>query len=99
MPSIRPELIAEYLARAKSIRETSSEEAYIRVNQLAYQLAIELPVDLWSKILRAVATGSGFDAWDAIVAAHKAISAEGELTIETAVWHAPGIGKKSATIM
>jgi hypothetical protein len=54
---INTALIAEYLALAHSLPDDNTTPAevadYRRANQLAYQLAMDLPADLWRTILRA----------------------------------------------
>src|SRR5690348_14203445 len=62
-------LIAEYLALASALRDDSPQSNYQRANQLAFQLAMELDADLWRIVVRAVASGTVDDIWQAIFAA------------------------------
>ncbi len=61
-------LIAEYLALASTLQPSSLASDHRRANQLAFQLAMEPPADLWRPILAAMASGRVKEKWDATFA-------------------------------
>lgn len=87
-------LIAEYLALATTLETDAPAGDYRRANQLSYQLAMELPIDLWRAILAALGSGNGQAVWDAISTARLFNGLGRELTINDAVVHAPGAGRQ-----
>lgn len=82
-------LIAEYLVLASSLKAKDPPAIYHRANQLAFQLAMELPPDLWRKVQHAIASNTVGPLWDVVIAAQGG----NQLTQADAVWHKPGGGK------
>lgn len=92
--TINTALIAEYLALITTLEFESPAADYRRANQLAYQLAMELPIDMWRAIYAAAVGTNGKPIWEAISVARLFNGLGRELTINDAVHHAPGAGQK-----
>ena len=54
-PTLLIEKLAEYLAIAPNLNAADSPETYARANQLAYELAVWLPADLYLHMVTAIA--------------------------------------------
>jgi hypothetical protein len=90
--------IAEYLALARSLKETSPDTDYRRANQLSWELATYLPAEMYKQITYAIAApNETTNPLSVIIAIRKHFlkNGAGELTMNDIAQHAPGIGKKS----
>jgi len=90
------EKVAEYMALARMLKESSSEEDYQRANKLAWELAIWLPDKVYKSMGRALSKpNSEFNPLSVVISVRKELlgSAAGDLTQAEVIHHAPGIGK------
>jgi len=93
----RAEKVAEYLALARQLKETSPEEHYIKANQLSWELAMWLPEDIYRQTALAIAQPNmESNELTAVIAVRKLLLKEssGNLSADDVLHHAPGIGKK-----
>ena len=89
--------IAEYLALALFLEESSSKDDYRKANQLSWELAMWLPEDIYTNVVYAVANSNNeVNAFSAVVKARKFILKDkaGNLDQKNIVFHYPGINKK-----
>lgn len=102
---INAAMIAEYLWLAH--RTASKDEAdpvWQVMNRLAWTLSMELPADVWLKIIRTLqpqsvsGVGQNQAIWDVFAAVRQHNGLVGELRGETAfVTHGPGIAARTAS--
>jgi hypothetical protein len=93
----RAERVAEYMALARMLKETSSEEDYQKANRLSWELAMWLPSDVYRSMGKALSKPSSeYNPLSVVISVRKELlgSATGNLTQEDIIHHAPGIGKK-----
>lgn len=93
----RAEKVAEYMALARMLKETSSGENYQKANRLSWELAMWLPSDIYKSMGRALSKPDGeFNPLSIVIAVRKELlgNRAGDLTQEQIIHHAPGIGKK-----
>lgn len=87
--------VAEYLAVASFLKENDPPELYRKANQMAWQLAIWLPPDMYRKVVRGVSQMDLRGNWETLISVRKQLLGPeaGDLGPEDAILHAPGIGK------
>jgi hypothetical protein len=87
--------IAEYAALASTLKDTDDPETYRRANQLAWELFLWLPADVYRKLGRGLA-GNTVELSEALVDVRKVLLGEqaGNLNENDLIVHAPDIGKK-----
>lgn len=88
--------VAEYLAHQMFLTEKTPIEEYIKVNQMAWELALWVPKDLYVEIAQAAAMpDKNRNFFSAIIKARKLLLKEkaGDLSMEHALIHYPGAGK------
>lgn len=84
--------LAEYLSIAPCLTETDPPELYRRANQLALELAMLLPANIFELIGPALSPGGNI--FNVIFEARKQFGHLEPLNPDTVFLHAPGIGKK-----
>jgi hypothetical protein len=88
--------VAEYMAIARDLKESESPENFRKVNQLAWELAMWLPEDIYRAMGRALTKPNEVDNPLAVVVAVRKIllgDSSGNLTQNDILQHAPGIGR------
>ena len=88
--------VAEYLALARRLKETSSESDYEHANQLSWELAMWLPEDIYKEATMAIARpNEGTNELTATISVRRLLLGKGagNLTADDIALHAPGIGK------
>ena len=89
------EKIAEYLALAPTLEVSSSKAEYRRANELAYELAMTLPADVYREIVWAITNpGERYNPLTACIKTREVIMKLDGLDANELAHHAPGIGKK-----
>lgn len=89
--------MAEYISLARSLKENSSEDDYIKANRLSWELAMWLPAEIYSQMVLAIANpNQKNNELTVVIAVRKLLLKEraGNLTENQIAHHAPGIGKK-----
>lgn len=90
--------VAEYLALARRLKDSSPESDYERANQLSWELAMWLPDEIYKQMTTAI-TRSNQDVNELSVAisVRKLLlgGKAGNLEPDDIAHHAPGIGKKN----
>ena len=89
--------VAEYLALARRLKESSPESDYERANQLSWELAMWLPEEIYKETTHAIGSPSRkVNELTATISVRKLLlgSKAGNLTSDDIAHHAPGIGKK-----
>lgn len=86
--------VAEYLSIAPFLTEYDKDTWYQRANQLALELAVWLPPDLYIKLGRAIANPADQNNPCTIISEVRKLYSKDELSPEFVIIHAPGIGKK-----
>ena len=90
--------VAEYLALARRLKESSPESDYERANQLSWELAMWLPDKVYKEMVTAIARPSqDVNELTVCISVRKLLLGEkaGNLSSENIGHHAPRIGKKS----
>ena len=90
--------VAEYLALARRLSDTSPESDYRRANQLSWELAMWLPEQIYKEMTAAIANpGPVINELSVTIAVRKFILGEkaGELGPNDIAHHAPGVGRKT----
>jgi hypothetical protein len=90
--------VAEYLALARRLKETSSEKDYERANQLSWELAMWLPEEIYKKMVQAIAAPNKDDnELEVAISVRKLLLGDKaeNLSSKDIAHHAPGIGKKA----
>ncbi len=88
--------VAEYLALARRLKESSSEDDYQLANQLAWELAMWLPDEIYKSMTYAIARpDQNVNELTVVISVQRHLLGEkaGSLTANDIVHHAPGIGK------
>lgn len=86
---------AEYIALARGLKTTSTDEDYRRANQLAWELALWLPDDLYRKLARALTSPQSKDnnILAVLVDIRKLLlKTPGTLNDDEVLHHAPSVG-------
>ena len=89
--------VAEYMALARRLRETSPESDYERANQLSWELAMWLPDEIYKQMTTAIAQpNQEVNELSVTIAVRKLLlgTKAGTLSPDDVAHHAPGIGKK-----
>ena len=90
--------VAEYLALARRLKESSPESDYERANQLSWELAMWLPEEIYKQMtLAIVKPNRDVNELTVTISVRKLLLGEkaGNLTPDDIAHHAPGIGKKN----
>jgi hypothetical protein len=90
--------VAEYLALARRLKESSHESDYERANQLSWALAMWLPEEIYKQMAMAIVHPSpDINELSVTIAVRKLLLGEkaGNLTQDNIAHHHPGIGKKT----
>ena len=90
------EKVAEYMALALWLKADSAPEKYERANQLAWELALWLPPDVFRSLRQAVASPSAHsNALSVLIDVRKLLLKDtaGDLSPEEVMFHAPGAGE------
>jgi hypothetical protein len=85
-------LIAEYLGLAKNLGPNSTASDCARANGLVLRCMIELPADVWKRVLKAVISPTWQGAIDLALELRTELHPDDPLTSEHAAFHAPGAG-------
>jgi len=88
--------VAEYMAIARDLKESESPDNFRKVNQLAWELAMWLPEDIYRAMGRALTKPNDVDNPLAVVVAVRKVllgDSSGNLTQNDIILHAPGIGR------
>jgi hypothetical protein len=88
--------VAEYMAIARDLKESESPDNFRKANQLAWELAMWLPEDIYRAMGRALTKPNEVDNPLAVVVAVRKIllgNSSGNLTQNNILQHAPGIGR------
>ena len=94
------EKVAEYMALARSLKPDSSDADYQKANQMAWELAIWLPSQIYQSMSAALTAGDGVNnPLSVAISVRKELlgSAAGTLTQSDVLHHAPNIGDKRRT--
>jgi len=90
--------VAEYLALARRLKESSPESDYERANQLSWELAMWLPDEIYKQMTFAIARpNQNVNELSVAISVRKLLLGEkaGNLGPDDIAHHAPGIGKKN----
>lgn len=88
--------VAEYMALARDLNDNSTPEEYRRANQLAWELALWLPAEIYRSMSAALTKPSEATNPLSVVAEVRRVLLAGrlgDLTSEDVLHHAPGIGR------
>lgn len=88
--------VAEYLALARRLKESSSESDYERANQLTWELAMWLPEEIYKEMVISIAKPSeSTNELTVAISVRKLLLGDkaGDLKPENIAHHSPGIGK------
>jgi len=88
--------VAEYLALARRLRETSPESDFERANQLSWELAMWLPEDVYRQMTFAIVRPNrNLNELSVTISVRQLLLGEkaGNLRPDDIAHHAPGIGK------
>ena len=88
------EKVAEYLSIAPHLTEFDNDERYRRANQLALELAVWLPLNLYVMLGRSISNPSQTCNPATVINALRAKYGDKENVETIVICHAPGIGKK-----
>lgn len=94
------ERVAEYMAIARALEESSPAEEYRRANQLNWELAMWLPEDLYKAMVLAIAKPSNENnPLSVVVEIRKYLlgKSAGKLVQDNIGFHAPGVGNSPTT--
>lgn len=89
--------VAEYLSLAHRLSEHDSQDMYLKVNQLGWELAMWLPDDIYRSMRTAiVAQNDQTNVLSVVVDVRRLLlgTKAGNLTQNDIMFHAPGIGAK-----
>jgi len=90
--------IARYMALARRLDKDSEVDDYELANRLSWELAMQLPEELYKDITLAIAhPGPTASPLTVAIAVRKLVlgSEAGNLRANDIAWHAPGAGKKT----
>lgn len=88
--------VAEYMALARDLNDSSSSDEYRRANQLAWELALWLPKDVYKSLSQALTIPDEKINPLSVVVEVRRLLLEGKfgtLTQNEVLIHAPGIGR------
>lgn len=88
--------VAEYMSIARNLKESSLDEDYRKANQLAWELAMWLPTDVYKKLGQALSSpNKEINPLSVSIEIRKMLLKDkaGDLTQDNIIHHAPGIGK------
>lgn len=89
--------VAEYLALANTLKNSSSEEEYRKANQLSWELAMWLPKDIYKKMVQGVINrNADSNELATVIQVRKLLlgDSSGNLTAEDVAAHGPSIGRQ-----
>jgi len=87
--------VAEYLALAPYLKDTSSSEEYERATRLSFEMAMWLPEDIYREMVASIVKPSkNLNALTTIISVRQLMlkNKSGNLTSNDIAHHAPGIG-------
>lgn len=90
--------VAEYLALARRLKESSPESDFERANQLSWELAMWLPEQIYKQMTLAIVNPNpDVNELSVAISVRKLLLGEkaGDLKPDDIAHHAPGIGKKN----
>ncbi len=90
--------VAEYMALARRLKESSPESDYERANQLSWELAMWLPPEIYRQMTSAIVRqNKDVDELTVVISVRKLLLGDkaGNLGPDDIAHHAPGIGKKN----
>jgi len=90
--------VAEYLALARRLKDTSSESDYEHANQLSWELAMWLPDEIYKQMTTAIVRpNQDVNPLSVAISVRKLLlgGKAGNLGPDDVAHHAPGIGKKN----
>jgi len=90
--------VAEYLALARRLKESSPESDYERANQLSWELAMWLPDEIYKQMTTAIVQPNhDVNELSVAISVRQLLLGEkaGNLGPDDIAHHAPGIGKKN----
>lgn len=93
----RAEKVAEYMALARELKESSSEEDYQKANRLSWELAMWLPADVYKSLGKALSKPEKeVNPLSVVISVRKVLlgNTAGDLTQDDIIHHAPGISRK-----
>ena len=93
----RAERVAEYMALARDLKETSSEAEYRKANQLSWELAMWLPTDVYRSLGKALSKpDKEYNPLSVVISVRQVLlgNTSGDLTQDDIIHHAPGISQK-----
>jgi hypothetical protein len=91
--------VAEYLALARRLKESSTESDYERANQLSWELAMWLPEDIYKQMTSAIVNpNKDVNELSVSISVRRMLLGDkaGSLGPKDIAHHHPGIGKKTA---
>ena len=91
--------VAEYLALARRLKESSTESDYERANQLSWELAMWLPEEIYKQMTLAIANpNQDVNELSVSISVRRILLGDkaGNLGPDHIAHHHPGIGKKTA---
>lgn len=90
--------VAEYLALARRLKESSPESDYERTNQLSWELSMWLPEEIYKQMTIAIARPNQYvNELSVAISVRKLLlgGKAGNLQPDDIAFHAPGIGQKN----
>jgi len=97
----RAERVAEYMAIARDLKETSSEDSFSKANRLSWELAMWLPADVYRSMGKALSKpDEETNPLSVAILVRKVLLGAncGDLTQDDIIHHAPGIGREAKGI-
>lgn len=92
--------VAEYMAIARNLKGSSPKEDYRKANQLAWELAMWLPTEVYKKLGQALSKpNEQYNPLSVAIEVRKVLlkNKAGDLSQNDVIQHGPGIGKKQIT--
>lgn len=92
----RAEKVAEYMALARRLKESSPDEEYQKANRLSWELAMWLPSDVYKSLGNALSKPDKvYNPLSVVISVRKQLlgNAAGDLSQDDVIHHAPGIGQ------
>jgi hypothetical protein len=88
--------VAEYLAISHGLTESSPQDDYRKANQLAWELMMWLPADVYKSMGQAITSATYANTAPVLLAVRKILlkDAAGNLSEQDFILHRPGLGRK-----
>ena len=87
--------IAEFLSLTAMLTPDAPPQIYVQTNQLAFHLAMELPIGLFRSIIHGAAAKQVSGRYAAVDAVRDVQGISGQFTADDFFWAKPNIGKSS----